>query len=195
MSVAARPRLTLRDTSQTSRPSLNSSPTTLKSHLSHSPAINPSTHGNASLSLHTWILNADDPDRTCTPSSTTSMMSSGNIAPTLTPVTNNDLSPPERPLSPRSKKRSYDQMQSDSLRSPHRVSSDALQESCALTPTQTPPEFERHARPGPGDVKGLKLVFDPQTAADDRDKRKYKPKYMSFGDKVRAASNQVLLLT
>jgi hypothetical protein len=170
---------------QTSLQSLNSnsSPTTLGNRL-HTPlVIPPSRYRNAS-------------GPSVTPSSTLSIMSSENIAPpTLTPITNNDLSPPER-LSPRSRKRNYDEMQSDNLPSPHHLSSDALQHSFALTPTPTPPEFERHARPGPGEVKGLKLVFDPQTATatDDKDKRKYKPKYMSFGDKVCAASNQVLLL-
>jgi hypothetical protein len=86
-------------------------------------------------------------------------------------------------------------MQSDGSHSPHLISSDALREPLALTPTQTPPEHERRARPGPGEIKGYKIVFDPEmaTQGDDKNKRKYKPKYIGFGDKVRAASSQVVL--
>lgn len=87
-------------------------------------------------------------------------------------------------------------MQSDGSRSPHHVSADRSREPLALTPTQTPPEHERRARPGPGEIKGYKIVFDPEmaTGGDEKNKRKYKPKYIGFGDKVRAASNQVDLL-
>jgi hypothetical protein len=127
---------------------------------------------------------------------------SGRPSATLTPITNNDSSSPDKMLSPRAQKRSYDEMRRAGSRSPQRDSSAAAAAAAAasitLTPSQTPPELPRmHARPGPGQIKGYKIAFDPETAPgiDSKDRRKYKPKYNSFGDKVRAASNRVVFPT
>jgi histone-lysine N-methyltransferase SETD1 len=137
-----------------------------------------------------------DPDlSSATPSSdlsavTMSSSSSANLAPTLTPLTTNESSPPDKPLSPLSRKRSFDQMRGS--RSPSRRRAD----SPASLPG-SPSEPVRRARPGPGEVKGYKIAFDPETAPglDAKDRRKYKAKYNSFGDKVRAASSQVMPMT
>jgi [histone H3]-lysine4 N-trimethyltransferase SETD1 len=136
-----------------------------------------------------------DPDlSSATPSSdlsaTMSSSSSANLAPTLTPLTTNESSPPDKPLSPLSRKRSFDQMRGS--RSPSRRAADS-----PASPPGSPSEPVRRARPGPGEVKGYKITFDPETAPglESKDRRKYKPKYTSFGDKVRAASSQVTAVT
>jgi histone-lysine N-methyltransferase SETD1 len=135
-------------------------------------------------------------------------MSSSSVAGTsnhnaiLTPITTtSDLSPPDKPimLSPGPNKRSFDQMlgkvdpQSPraSLPPPQPSFSRRDYADSTLTPTQTPPESSRQPRPGPGEIKGYKLVFDPETAPglDARDRRKMKPKYNAFGDKVRRAAS------
>jgi len=112
-----------------------------------------------------------------TPDSESSIMSlsSTNHVPTLTPITN------ESAPSPHSRKRSYDQMQFDDvLASPSHPSS----------MSKSLPEHKVSARPGPGQIKGYKLLYDPQTKLnkDGMDRKQHKPKYMAFGEKVRTAS-------
>jgi histone-lysine N-methyltransferase SETD1 len=123
------------------------------------------------------------------------MSYSGHPPSLLTPVTN-ESSPPDKTLSPRSAKRSFEQMHGRA--SPYRAAAaSASQDVSSITPSQTPPEPARTARPGPGEIKGWKLAFDPETAPgiDAKDRKKYKAKYNTFGDKVRAASSQVMMLT
>jgi [histone H3]-lysine4 N-trimethyltransferase SETD1 len=122
------------------------------------------------------------------------MSYSGHPPSILTPVTN-ESSPPDKMLSPRSAKRSFEQMQGGG--SPYRAAASTSQDVSSITPSQTPPEPARTARPGPGEIKGWKLAFDPETAPgiDSKDRKKYKAKYNTFGDKVRATSSQVMLLT
>ena len=129
------------------------------------------------------------------------MSYSGHAPNILTPLTN-ESSPPDKMLSPRSAKRSFDEMHIDGSQSPYRAAASTSQDASALTPLQTPPEPTslepvRCARPGPGEVKGWKIAFDPETAPgiDPKDRKKYKAKYNSFGDKVRATSSQVMMLT
>lgn len=185
---SARLRLTPRDT-RTEPPSA----TIASSDKHFSRAISSSLLRDApTLSIHLPnLIRVDSDVASHTPSSAISTMSSmsGNHPPTLTPITNNESSPPDRMPSPLSRKRSFEQMQSDGIRSPLRVHPNG-----GLTPTQTPPEMDRlHARPGPGEIKGMKATFDPNInpSADGKDKRKYKVAYTSFGDKVRAASSRV----
>jgi hypothetical protein len=116
-----------------------------------------------------------------------SSSSSANLAPTLTPLTTTESSPPDKTLSPRSRKRSFDQMCGSC--SPSRRPAESRD-----SPANSSSETTFQPRPGPGKVKGYKIAFDPEIAPglEPKDRRKYKAKYNSFGDKVRAASSQVI---
>jgi len=141
-------------------------------------------------------LDNSDASDSATPSSVFSRMSSfaGNGAPTLTPITNSESSPPDKTLSPTSKKRKFDELYTNGITSPSRQDAPPSRDP-ALTPTQTPPELPHEARPARGQIKGHKLTFDPDTAPnlDSSSRKKLKPKYNTFGDQVRAASSQVIL--
>ncbi|KAK3044869.1 hypothetical protein LTS18_000136, partial [Coniosporium uncinatum] len=95
----------------------------------------------------------------------------------LTPLTNTESSPTGKLGSPRSLKRTHEQMQSG-IASPYGAPTEAAPET--MTPVQTPPETQAQARPGPEQSKGTKLVFDPALATD-KEGKKAKPKYKSFG--------------
>jgi histone-lysine N-methyltransferase SETD1 len=116
----------------------------------------------------------------------------------LTPLTNAESSPPGKPLSPSSTKRSFEQMQNGAGTSPYLApSGDSRAVSATITPVQTPPEPNLQARPGPGVVKGSKLIYDPEVDQNlsSKERKKYKPRYKDFGAEVRSTSMRVDLLT
>lgn len=116
----------------------------------------------------------------------------------LTPLTTADSSPPGKPLSPRTAKRSYEQMHNGSTTSPHLAhTGDARGISETLTPVQTPPESDLQARPGSGAIKGNRLIYDPENDPNltPKERKKYKPRYKDFGAEVRSTSMRVYLLT
>jgi hypothetical protein len=134
---------------------------------------------------------------TTTPSTVLSVMSSSsaNHPPILlTPVTMSESSPVDKMPSPSSRKRSYEDMHANGAVSPSRPSAPS-RDVAALTPTQTPPEPTRQARPARGEILGYKITLDPDTAPglDHQDRRKIPVKYKPFGQgkEVRAASSQV----
>lgn len=111
--------------------------------------------------------------------------------PTLTPVTNTESSPPAKMLSPRSAKRTYEQMQNGV--SPHRAPDASSQNASeTITPIQTPPDPPKQARPGPKDVKGIKCTYDPEVdeKLSSSDRKRYKARYKAFGAEVRSTSTQ-----
>ncbi|KAF2671271.1 hypothetical protein BT63DRAFT_432328 [Microthyrium microscopicum] len=91
---------------------------------------------------------------------------SGNQPPTLTPITNSESSPPDNMNSP-SKKRSYDQIAGNGIKSPN---SAAASRDLNSTQTHTPPEFPRQARPAPGEISCTKMIYDPDAPGGDRKK-------------------------
>jgi len=110
-------------------------------------------------------------------------------APSLTPITNTESSPPAKTLSPRAAKRTYDQMQNGT--SPYRAHEASSQNATGtMTPIQTPPDPPKQARPGPKDIKGIKCTYDPEI--DDKlssaDRKRYKARYKAFGAEVRSTS-------
>jgi histone-lysine N-methyltransferase SETD1 len=116
----------------------------------------------------------------------------------LTPLTNTESSPPGKMLSPRSAKRTYDQMQNGATTSPYLApAADSRGVSRTITPVQTPPENTLQARPGPGEVKGLKITLDPLTdpKLTSKERKILKPTYREFGAEVRSTSMRVYLLT
>jgi hypothetical protein len=82
----------------------------------------------------------------------------------LTPLTNTDSSPPGKTVSPRSARPFDDALHPNSAAGAFDApgGSDVSE---TITPIHTPPENRLQARPGPGQEKGFKLVYDP-----DRDK-------------------------
>lgn len=116
-------------------------------------------------------------------------------APSLTPITNTESSPPAKTLSPRAAKRTYDQMQNGT--SPYRAHDASSQNVVGtVTPIQTPPDPPIQARPGPKDVKGIKCTYDPEI--DDKlssaDRKRYKARYKAFGAEVRSTKHRSMML-
>lgn len=101
----------------------------------------------------------------------------------MTPNTNSDSSPPERPSSPsRLGKRSYDEMKRASSRI---ATSDggAVRPAKALTPIKTPPDslpVPLDPRPPTGKIRALKVRYD---SSDDRKK---KSTYVAYGENLKA---------
>ncbi|OCK75966.1 histone H3-K4 methyltransferase Set1 [Lepidopterella palustris CBS 459.81] len=89
----------------------------------------------------------------------------------LTPLTNTDSSPPGKTLSPRSAKLPDDTMHGATA-SPYIASSTDLPQNAteAMTPVHTPPEDRKQARPGSGEDKGEKIVYDPMLDEKEREK-------------------------
>ena len=121
----------------------------------------------------------------------------------LTPLTHTDSSPPGKMLSPRSHKRSYEQMQNGAtINSPYHShlshhlapgsTSRAVSET--ITPVQTPPDASLQARPGPGEVTAVKILYDPEQdkSLDAKQRRHMKPTYRTLTVEVRSTSMQVV---
>ena len=103
----------------------------------------------------------------------------------LTPITNDDLSPPDNAYSPKSTRTQI----LDPKPNEHAFSFDSDQTIRptmeAFTPVPTPPRATiAQARPGPGEPKGLKAIYDPELdpKLSMKDKRKAKVKYRNFGE-------------
>jgi histone-lysine N-methyltransferase SETD1 len=115
----------------------------------------------------------------------------------LTPLTNAESSPSNsKMLSPRSTKRTYDDMRNSESDSPYLAPiADSRAASRTITPVQTPPENKLQARPGPGEVKGLKITLDPAVdhKVSSKERKTLKPTYREFGAEVRSTSMGVLL--
>lgn len=110
---------------------------------------------------------------------------------TLTPLTISNSSP-GKALSPSSNK-ALNEHASSASAIPHNaplMSSTLPQDiSGTMTPVHTPPETRRQARPGPGEVKGLMIRFDPmldnKLSKDEKKERDRQVRYKSFGEQVR----------
>jgi histone-lysine N-methyltransferase SETD1 len=123
----------------------------------------------------------------------------------LTPLTHTESSPPGKMLSPRSHKRSYEQMQNGATNSPYHhhthhthlappgSTSRAVSET--ITPVQTPPDASLQARPGPGEVTAVKILYDPEQdkSLDAKQRRHMKPTYRTLTAEVRSTSMQVVV--
>jgi histone-lysine N-methyltransferase SETD1 len=117
---------------------------------------------------------------------------------TLTPLTHTESSPPGKMLSPRSQKRSYEEMHNGTSKSPYLApgtKSRAVSET--LTPVQTPPESNLQARPGPGEITAITRIYDPEgdKSLDSKQRRHMKPTYRTYTVEVRSTSMQLLALT
>ncbi|KAE9974189.1 hypothetical protein EG328_003975 [Venturia inaequalis] len=100
----------------------------------------------------------------------------------LTPLTNAESSPSNgKMLSPRSTKRTYDDMRNGASESPYLAPT--TDTPGTITPVQTPPENRLQARPGPGVVKGLKITLDPvlDHKVSSKERKTLKPTYREFG--------------
>lgn len=114
-----------------------------------------------------------------------------------TPLTTTESSPPNKMLSPRSQKRSYEQMQNgENTKSPYLApaggSTTSRAASPALTPVQTPADQGLQARPGPGEVMAVKILYDPEQdkSLDAKQRRHMKPTYRTITAEVRSTSMQ-----
>ncbi|KAF2842648.1 histone H3-K4 methyltransferase Set1 [Patellaria atrata CBS 101060] len=103
----------------------------------------------------------------------------------LTPLTNNDFSPPGKTSSPHTIKPHNDAMYIDNTLSQDIATANRSHStSNAITPIHTPPEPNLQARPGPGEVKGFRLTYDPELdeKLPPKDRRKVKARYKTFGE-------------
>lgn len=110
----------------------------------------------------------------------------GNISSihALTPLTNTESSPPDKATSPRRSKTSNDHMSLTNTAIYSAPPPGALQHAApaeAITPATTPPQTRTQALPGPGEDKGITVVYDPaldpKLPSNERHKRKatYRP--------------------
>lgn len=108
----------------------------------------------------------------------------------LTPLTNHDSSPPGKAVSPSTHHANSDRTLVDGgFVRPDQSAKLHHNTIIAITPEATPPQSRIDARPPEGEVKGIKVVFDPEIETP-KDKRKMKPRYWKFGEKVSNASCQ-----
>ena len=96
----------------------------------------------------------------------------GNPLHALTPLTNSELSPPEKLVSP---SQETDAGAAKDLK--------MISVSATMTPIQTPPSLHLSARPSGSVVKGCKVTYDPELdkKTPAKDKRKPKVQYADFG--------------
>ncbi|KAI9700580.1 MAG: histone methyltransferase set1 [Bogoriella megaspora] len=114
--------------------------------------------------------------------------SSGNV---LTPLTNTEFSPPQKLGSPNNLKPSNDTTHMEQSSPPGVLAAEQNQHvSGTMTPAYTPPETRPSVRPGPGEIKGFKITFDPELERNlSRQERKtMKCRYKTFGDKEEPAA-------
>ncbi|KAB8336730.1 hypothetical protein FH972_021039 [Carpinus fangiana] len=101
---------------------------------------------------------------------------------TLTPLTNHESSPSKR--SPTPSHQNFDSSSKHvSSRNPSssaRNGLDAPHSLSTITPTPTPPTSRVEARPGPGEVKGRRIILDPELGPGKAQKIK-KATYRDFG--------------
>jgi [histone H3]-lysine4 N-trimethyltransferase SETD1 len=111
----------------------------------------------------------------------------------LTPLTNGDLSPPGKTASPRSAAKMLPVSSERSavaspasVTAPSTVNDASRLDQKAITPIQTPPETRLQARPGPGEVKGFRCVYDPDLdkKLHGAERKKRKVHYREFGKEV-----------
>ncbi|KAJ9668843.1 histone methyltransferase set1 [Coniosporium apollinis] len=101
----------------------------------------------------------------------------------LTPLTNNDSSPPGKVPSPRPAKIQKVHTHADVATPNGAPPIDGAQNASeAITPLHTPPQGRKQARKEPGEISGEKTVYDPEL--DDKlpqkDRRKHKPRTRAF---------------
>lgn len=113
------------------------------------------------------------------------------VAHALTPLTNTELSPPEKVSSPTQTKVTNGVTHMD--RSPPTGAPAAAEfmnhVSHTITPAHTPPEIRQTAQPALGQVRGFKIHFDPETAEgltrEQRKKSKVKYRYFNMQEVCR----------
>jgi len=113
----------------------------------------------------------------------------------LTPLTNTDLSPQNKALSPPATKSALD-LELNGHVSPYGTIVDQNDEVIAtITQVRTPPETRIQALPGPGEWKGERIIWDPERlSAEERKKlpKGVRPRYKEFGLEVRVYWRMVL---
>ena len=114
---------------------------------------------------------------------------SGAAAPTsdshtLTPITNTESSPPRKTTSPPHVRNSIERNCGNSSTDWKYALLDSNKSVKAL---QSSAERRPQARPGPGQVKGFKVVYDPELdpKLSGKDRKKHKVRYRNFGEEVR----------
>ncbi|KAI9728487.1 MAG: histone methyltransferase set1 [Chrysothrix sp. TS-e1954] len=105
----------------------------------------------------------------------------------LTPLTNHDSSPPRRLPSPSYNKYRPDSKPPlrDSLSKHSSVNTRPMSPPVSMTtPNITPPHDPVKARPGKGESKGERAVYDPELdqKLSSKERRKLRPRYRSFGE-------------
>lgn len=110
-----------------------------------------------------------------------------NLITSLTPLTNTDSSPPGTNKSPPTHTPHPIHSGIDGYISTESITSLAMEHTpAALTPVSSPGLAPIQARPGKGEVKGIKLVYDPETdqKLSSKEKKERKVQYKTFGEEV-----------
>jgi len=106
----------------------------------------------------------------------------------MTPLTNHESSPPERSYSPRFEKLTTNTKYVSTNGFNYHAEANHLPRSTSvsITPIATPPQNFVRARPGPGELKGFKAIYDPELDQKlaAKDKKKVKVRYKKFGEEV-----------
>ncbi len=114
----------------------------------------------------------------------------------MTPLTNHESSPPERSYSPRFEKLTTDIKHVSTSGFNYHVEAIQLPRSTSvsITPIATPPQKSVRARPGPGELKGFKALYDPELDQKlaAKDKKKVKVRYKKIGEEVSLQNTQNL---
>ena len=99
----------------------------------------------------------------------------------LTPLTNTELSPPDKPLTP-----SHVKTNGAPYTHTHAPDSKFNINEETITPCSTPPEPRKQARAEGKCVKGSKITYDPELdkKLSSKDRKKFKPQYKNFGQEV-----------
>lgn len=109
----------------------------------------------------------------------------------LTPLTNVDSSPPSNPLNSPRRKRIHEMAASvgSTTRSPMQEQTRSASE--VQTPNLRPHQSRAQARPGRGEIKGLKIVYDPDLdkSLNPKEKKSRKVQYQHFGKEVGLSCN------
>ena len=110
----------------------------------------------------------------------------GQLASTLTPLTNTDSSPPGVEKSPAHVKYDSRAGTSDESTMPPSQIYNMTQSSSTLNPVDIPRSQRTHARPGKGEVKGTRVVYDPDLdkTLSSKERKGRKVQYEDFGEDV-----------
>ena len=122
-----------------------------------------------------------------------SFSNGGSLITSLTPLTNTDSSPPGTNKSPPTHAIHSLLSGIDGDLATESLANLAMEHTpAALTPVSSPGLTPTQPRPGKGEVKGIKAVYDPELdkKLSSKEKKERKVQYKTFGEEVSALENK-----